>query len=199
MAASHARAPSIGEAPPPRGEADRTSPAFSRFSARVEVLFEAERAQLPLWLPVGLLTGIAAWFFLPDALAWTIFLMIAGGAVLGFLALAPGTRWGRALAIFSLAAALGCGLIWWRAEQATAPRIERERLMQVSATVESVQTLAAEEAVRLVVRPAGTNMPAAPARQCRPREGAGGPRARCDDKPARLDHAARAHGGARRL
>ena len=125
----------------------------------MEALFEAERAQLPLWLPVGLLSGIAAWFFLPDWPAWSAFLLLSGGAVLTCLALAPGTRWGRALALFSLAAALGCGLIWWRAEQAAAPRIERERLMQVSAKVEGVQTLAAEEAVRLVIRPTGEGLP----------------------------------------
>jgi competence protein ComEC len=125
----------------------------------MEARFEAERAQLPLWLPVGLLTGIAAWFTLPDPPAWIAFLLLTGGAVSAFLALAPGTRWGRALAIFSLAAAIGCGLIWWRAEQAAAPRIEREQLMRLTATVESVQTLAAEEAVRLVVRPFGDGLP----------------------------------------
>jgi competence protein ComEC len=125
----------------------------------MEARFEAERAQLPLWLPVGLLAGIAAWFWLPDSTAWTAFLLLAGGAVLAFVALAPGTRWGRACAIFCLAAAIGCGLIWWRAEQAAAPRIEREQLLQVSATVESVQTLAAEEAVRVVIRPVGEGLP----------------------------------------
>jgi competence protein ComEC len=125
----------------------------------LEARFEAERAQLPLWLPVGLLTGIAAWFTLPDRPGWIAFLLLAGGAVLGLLGLAPGTRWGRACAIFALAAALGCGLIWWRAEQAAAPRIERERMLQVSATVESVQTLAADESVRLVVNPLGQGMP----------------------------------------
>ncbi|HTU12747.1 MAG TPA: ComEC/Rec2 family competence protein [Allosphingosinicella sp.] len=125
----------------------------------MEAWFEAERAQLPLWLPVGLLSGIAAWFFLPDWPAWTAFLLLSGGAVLALLALAPGTRWGRALALFGLAAALGCALIWWRAEQAAAPRIEREQLMQVTAIVETVQSLAAEEAVRLVVRPVGEGLP----------------------------------------
>jgi competence protein ComEC len=125
----------------------------------LEALFEAERAQLPLWLPVGLLAGIAAWFFLPDGPAWAAFLLLAGGGALGALASAPGTRWGRALALFSLAAAFGCALIWWRAEQAAAPRIEREQLMRLNATVESVQTLAAEEAVRLVVRPLGEGLP----------------------------------------
>jgi competence protein ComEC len=125
----------------------------------LEALFEKERAQLPLWLPVGLLLGIAAWFSLPAWPHWTAFLLLAGGAMFGCLALAPGTRWGRAIAIFSFAAAIGCGLIWWRAEQAAAPRIERERMMQITATIEAVQTLAAEGAIRLVVRPAGEGLP----------------------------------------
>jgi competence protein ComEC len=130
-----------------------------RFSARLERLFEAERAQLPLWLPVGLMLGIAAWFWLPGRPQWTAFLLLAAGLGLGLLALAPGTRWGRALAIFSFAASLGCGLTWWKADQATAPRITRERLLEAGAVIESVQTLAAEEAVRLVVRPIGEGLP----------------------------------------
>jgi competence protein ComEC len=128
-------------------------------SARLERLFEAERAQLPLWLPVGLMLGIAAWFALPDRPQWWAFLLLAAGLGLGLLALAPGTRWGRALAIFSLAAALGCGLAWWKAEQAAAPRIARDGLLEADAVIESVQTLAAEEAVRLVVRPIGEGLP----------------------------------------
>ena len=51
--------------------------------------------------------GIAAWFWLPDRPQWSAFLLLAAGLGLGLLALAPGTRWGRALAIFGLAAALG--------------------------------------------------------------------------------------------
>ena len=123
-----------------------------RLSARLERLFEAERAQLPLWLPVGLMLGIGAWFWLPDRPQWAAFLLLAAGLGLLFVALAPGTRWGRALAIFGLAATLGCGLTWWKAEQAAAPRIERDGLLSGDALIESVQTLAAEEAVRLVVR-----------------------------------------------
>lgn len=152
MAASHASAPSIAEAPPPIA-------IFGPLGARIERLFEAERAQLPLWLPVGLIIGIAAWFWLPDRPQWTAFLLLAAGAALGLLALAPGTRWGRALAIFALAAALGCGLIWWKAERAAAPRLTRERLMAVDARVESVQSLAAEDKVRLLVRPIGAGLP----------------------------------------
>jgi competence protein ComEC len=159
MAAGHASAPSIGEALPPRGQAGRLRAIFEGQSARLERLFEAERAQLPLWLPVGLMLGIAAWFALPDRSQWWAFLLLAPGLGLGLLALAPGTRWGRALAIFSLAAFLGCGLTWWKADQAAAPRIAREGLLQADATIESVQTLAAEEAVRLVVRPIGDGLP----------------------------------------
>ncbi|HKR24755.1 MAG TPA: DUF4131 domain-containing protein, partial [Allosphingosinicella sp.] len=153
MATGHASAPSIAEARPPIA-------IFGPLGARIERLLEAERAQLPLWLPVGLMLGIAAWFALPDAERWTAFLLLALGAGLGALALGAGTRWGRALALFVFAAALGCGLVWWRAERAAAPRLERAQSMEIVARVESVQALAAERRVRLLVAPIGEGLPA---------------------------------------
>jgi competence protein ComEC len=155
MATRDASAPSIADAPRPSGRAF----GLRQIGARLEALADAERDQLPLWLPVGLILGIGAWFALPDANAWIAFLLIAGTAALGSLAVAPGTRWGRALLLFSLTAALGCGLIWWKAESAAAPRLERPRMLELNAEVESVQPLAAEQTVRLVVRPIGTGLP----------------------------------------
>lgn len=118
-----------------------------------ETLFEAEREQLPLWLPVGLGVGIAAWFVLPDQRSWTAFLLGTAALMLAILAAAWSTRWGRAVAIFCFAALLGCGLIWWKAERAAAPRLEREQVAEFTALVESMQRLPAKEAVRLLVRP----------------------------------------------
>jgi len=132
----------------------------ARLSARLETLAEAERDQLPLWLPVGLMLGIAAYFFLADWRQWAAFLLLAGAAALAGPALGPGTRWGRALLLFGLAAALGCGLVWWKAESAAAPRLEREQLMTLEARIESVQAMAAAGATRLVVRPIGEELPA---------------------------------------
>ena len=156
MATRDASAPSIADAAPPRA---RPSP-LRRLSDGLESLAEAERDQLPLWLPVGLLGGIAAWYWLPDAAHWSAFLLCAGATALAALALGPGTRWGRALIWFALAAALGCGAIWWKAERVAAPRLAREQLMTLTATIESVQSLAARDATRLVVRPDGEGMPA---------------------------------------
>ncbi|HST36743.1 MAG TPA: hypothetical protein VLK25_08965, partial [Allosphingosinicella sp.] len=155
MATRDASAPSIADAPRPSGAVR----ALACLSQRLEILAEAERDQLPLWLPVALLLGVGAWFALPDEKAWIAFLLLAGTAALASLAVAPGTRWGRALLIFSLTAALGCGLIWWKAESAAAPRLERARMMALSAEVESIQPLAAEQSVRLVVRPIGEGLP----------------------------------------
>jgi len=157
MATRDASAPSIGSHP--GGSRVTHAPFFHRLSERLETLAEAERDQLPLWLPVGLILGIGAWFALPDANAWIAFLLLAFTAALAGLAAAPGTRWGRALLVFSLTAALGCGLIWRKAESAAAPRLERAGMMEVTATVESVQRLAAERIVRLVVRPLGERLP----------------------------------------
>src|SRR6476469_634429 len=75
----------------------RFSHLFSILSAHLETIAESEREQLPLWLPVGLMLGIAAWFYLPDTRAWAAFLFAAGAAALAALALGIGTRWGRAL------------------------------------------------------------------------------------------------------
>jgi competence protein ComEC len=126
----------------------------------VETRLDAERDQLPLWIPVGLGIGIAAWFILPDGRSWTAFLLAAAGLGLLPLALAPGTRWARAAPLFALAALLGCANIWWEAERVAAPRLAKEQAATFSADVESVQAIAASDAVRLVLRPSDSpNLP----------------------------------------
>ncbi|HEV2748637.1 MAG TPA: ComEC/Rec2 family competence protein [Allosphingosinicella sp.] len=124
-------------------------------SVRLEARFDAERDQLPLWLPVGLGLGIAAWFALPAPSAWIAFLLAAAALGAAALACGFGTRWGKALTLFSLAAALGCGLIWWKAERVAAPRLEYPRMAEFTAMIESFQRLPAKQSVRLVVRPHG--------------------------------------------
>src|ERR1700760_2009739 len=89
----------------------------SGLAARLEAWLEAERTQLPLWVPVGLVAGVASWFWLPDAPAWgALLLSMAALALLGF-AFGRGGRVGRSNAIFALAVAIGCGLVWWKAER----------------------------------------------------------------------------------
>jgi competence protein ComEC len=126
---------------------------------RLETVADRERDQLPLWLPVGTILGVSAWFWLPDRDGWIAFLLAAFAGALGFAAAAPGTRWGRALALFSLAAALGCLNIWWKAERVAAPVLAHERIATFSGTIESVQRLPAREAVRLLVRTEGGALP----------------------------------------
>ena len=156
MATRDASASSIAGAPRGRPRA----PGLAGLSERLESHAEAERDQLPLWLPVGLMLGIAAWFWLPDRFGWIAFLAGALALALGALAFAGATRWGRALIWFGLAAALGCGLIWWKAERVAAPRLAREAPMTFTARIESVQALAAEQTLRLVVAPQGEGLPA---------------------------------------
>ncbi|MDQ8757954.1 ComEC/Rec2 family competence protein [Sphingosinicella sp. LHD-64] len=137
----------------------RITSGMTALGRRVEHLAEAERDQLPLWLPVGLMAGIAAWFWLPDRFGWMAFAAGAGALALGFAATAGGTRWGRALALFSLAAAIGIGLIWWKSERAAGPRLEREGLVELTASIDAVRPLAAERTLRLLVAPQDPAMP----------------------------------------
>jgi competence protein ComEC len=130
-----------------------------RLSARLEAIADKERDQLPLWLPVGLIAGISGWFWLGGETAWTAFLCLAVASALAFAAGAGGARWGRALAIFCLAAALGCANIWWKAERVAAPRLERAQLAIFEGEVETLQRLPARESVRLVLKTSGGGLP----------------------------------------
>jgi competence protein ComEC len=126
----------------------------------LEGWLEAEREQLVLWLPVALGAGISAWFVLPDARGWTAWLVISGAVALLGLSIAGGTRVGRVLLVGGLAMALGCGLVWWRAESVAAPVLARPVTAQFEARVERVEQLPARGMVRLRLAPvAGSGLP----------------------------------------
>ena len=153
------RAPSIAFPPRPSAVARRLAAVPARLAAALEHRFEAEREQLPLWLPVGLGLGIAAWFMLPNAAAWSAFICAAGALVAALLPAAGRSRTARALAIFCLAGALGCALIWLRAERIAAPMLTRPQAAAFTAEVRSLQKLPARQAVRLVLEPADATLP----------------------------------------
>ncbi|WP_380930070.1 ComEC/Rec2 family competence protein [Sphingomonas arantia] len=123
----------------------------------VEIWLEAERDQLVLWVPVALACGITAWLLLADVAAWTVFLLLAGGTALAGLAMPGGGRAARAVAVFAGLAALGCGLIWARAERVAAPVLARTTVATFEARVVKVDPLPARALVRVVLVPdAGT-------------------------------------------
>jgi len=153
MRTDDASAPSIADGPRQTAWKARLAGLPARLNARLEALFEAERDQLPLWLPVGLGLGIAAWFSLPDPRSWIAFLLLAAGLVLACRAIGPGTRWARALSLFSLAALLGCALVWIKAERVAAPVLAHPKMAQFTAIVEEVQPVPAREMTRLLVAP----------------------------------------------
>jgi competence protein ComEC len=115
----------------------------------LESWLESERDQLPLWLPVGLGIGIAAWFALPDRPYWIAFLAIGGGMATLALAFDRGGRGARWLAILCLAAVAGCGLAWARSDRVAAPVLTRPIVVQIGGRIEAVNRLPAREAVRL--------------------------------------------------
>ncbi|RYD49618.1 MAG: competence protein ComEC, partial [Sphingomonadales bacterium] len=101
---------------------------FCQWGEGLERWLEAEREQLLLWLPVMLGAGVAAWFVLPDAARWTGFIAGAGAAALAGVAASGRSRAARVLAVAALAAAIGCALIWWRAESVAAPVLARHQI-----------------------------------------------------------------------
>ena len=119
----------------------------------IERWLEAERDQLALWLPVGLGTGIGAWFGLPAIPAWTAFVALTAGA--GGVALAAG-RGGRLLRItawFLLAASFGCALAWARSERVAAQILDRPQIATLTGEVAALDRLPARGLVRLLIAP----------------------------------------------
>lgn len=124
----------------------------------LERLLERERAQLPLWLVVGLVFGIGCWFALPDERAWAAFAAASAGAALGGLLLIAG-RSGRAIGGFALAALVGCGLIWLRAIDVAAPRLERPVVSVIEGRVIQADRLATRGQLRLLLATATAALP----------------------------------------
>ncbi|WP_413246977.1 ComEC/Rec2 family competence protein [Sphingomonas sp. 1P06PA] len=117
-------------------------------------MLEAERDQLPLWLPVGLGLGIVAWFALPDRDGWIAVMLTAAAVATGGAILAGRWRVGRAAAWFALAVAIGCALIWWRAERVAAPVVTRPTVARFVAVVELIEPQPARDQIRLRLAPA---------------------------------------------
>jgi competence protein ComEC len=140
----------------------RNGGALARVRDRIERWLEAERAQLPLWLPVMLGSGVAAWFVLPDAPRWSGFVLAACALAFAAAALSDGGRLARMAAISGLAMALGCVLVWSRAERVGAPVLARPAIVAFRARVERVEQLPARELVRVRLLP--VDVPGLPAR-----------------------------------
>lgn len=130
-----------------------------RLGARVETWAEAERGQLVLWVPVLLGAGILSWFALPDAAAWLA--VIAGGlaVALASVALGRGGRGAMAIGVAGAVVALGCALVWLRAERAAAPVLARPAILWVAGEVIGIEPLPARETVRLRIATGGGDLP----------------------------------------
>ncbi|QPQ55530.1 ComEC family competence protein [Allosphingosinicella flava] len=131
----------------------------TKASAALEHRLDAERDQLALWVPAALGLGIAMWFALAGEGSWIAFMLVASGGALGLFAIAGQKRWGRSLGLALIFAALGCALIWARAERVAAPRLTRPMVTALSGTILSVEPLPARGIVRLLVRPDGGALP----------------------------------------
>jgi len=150
----------IGDAPSMASGARQTARTEARIGAfrtlidRIETWLEAERDQLPLWLPVAFGAGIALWFVIPNRTGWITLLILAAALGATGVAIGRGRRTGQAMLMVALALTAGCALIWSKAHWVSAAILERPVVVRFTADVETVQRLPAREMVRVVLRPA---------------------------------------------
>ncbi|SCW68584.1 competence protein ComEC [Sphingobium faniae] len=121
--------------------------------AAVEQWLEKEREQVPLWVPVGLGIGIAAWFLLPHRWAWLGFCCVVLALACGAALLPVGGR-GRRIAVSAgMLACLGCLLVWGKATLVGEPPLPRAIFATVTGEVRAVNPVPAKDMIRLLVRP----------------------------------------------
>lgn len=147
------QAPSTGFAPRQIVGAQRPKRG-ARLLASAEYVLEAEREQLPLWIPVMLGLGIMAWFALPQRADWMAF--ICASVAAGVLALGGGRGEGRVLRMLGIAALLaagGCLLAWGRAGLVGEPPLARPAMVTMTANVLDVEPLPARQLSRIIVEP----------------------------------------------
>ncbi|WP_344694368.1 ComEC/Rec2 family competence protein [Sphingomonas cynarae] len=137
----------------------RRQMSLAPMAAAIERRLEAERDRLPLWLPVMLGAGVAAWFALPRAAWWSATALALLAFALAAVAMGRGGRCARMLMIGALAMAAGLGLVWWRAERVAAPVLARPAVVAMTASVVRVESLAARDLVRLTLLPGVADLP----------------------------------------
>ncbi len=136
----------------------RMRPVLANPLPRLENWLERERDQLPLWLPVMLGIGIAAWFLLPLQTQWIGFILSGLGLAASGIMLGLPKRVGTAMLLSGLGLALGCGLIWLRAEHVRHDVLTRPAVTQITGVIERVEDKSAQDKLRLTVRNSETAM-----------------------------------------
>ncbi len=126
----------------------------------VELWLEEERERLPLWVPVALAAGIAAWFLLPNRLEWLAFCCVTLAVACAALLLPPGGRVRQAIVVGGILACAGCLLVWGKATIVGSPPLDRPAFISLKGEVRSVERLPAQHMSRVLVRPVG--VPALP-------------------------------------
>lgn len=123
--------------------------------AGVERWLEKEREQVPLWAPIALGVGIAAWFAFPHRMAWLAFCCGALALACVGLLLPEGARLRRMMVAGGVLACMGCVLIWGKALMLGEPPLARATFVQVTGDVLSVRAVPAQQMVRAMLRPVG--------------------------------------------
>lgn len=113
---------------------------------RAAALLDDEREALPLWLPVALGAGVAAWFLLPWAWQRAALALCFAGLGLGLVLVR--WRWSGALALMVV---LGLGAAEFRARSVAHVVLPERQLAVFEAVVLAVEPRAARDQLRLVL------------------------------------------------
>ncbi len=128
---------------------------LSTLGHAIERWLQSERDQVPLWIPVLLGLGIAAWFRLPNPSLWFAWCCGALAIAASGLAMAEGSRLRAVLLGAGLLACLGCILVWAKAELVGERPLARAVFVEMEARIGRVEPLPSQGMTRLLIEPVG--------------------------------------------
>ncbi|WP_420143244.1 ComEC/Rec2 family competence protein [Sphingobium sp.] len=118
-----------------------------------EKRLEREREQIGLWAPIGLGSGIAAWFVLPNAMSWLAFCCVMlATACLGAM-LPSGGRVRRIVLAGAILGCAGCLLVWGKSALVGNAPLHRPIFVTMTGDVVGVRPVPAQTMVRVTIRP----------------------------------------------
>ncbi|SIO00698.1 competence protein ComEC [Parasphingorhabdus marina DSM 22363] len=138
-----------------RRQLPESIPVTSVFQ-RLEKQLERERDQLPLWVPVALGIGVAAWF-LAASIYWWLALVAVCLAIIIFCARPARTyRAARAMLWAALLIAAGCLLVWGRSLMVAAPVLEGPAIASFHGEITGYEEIPSRNQIRLMLNPLGS-------------------------------------------
>lgn len=121
---------------------------------KIEAWLDAERNQLPLWIPVGIGAGITIWEYWGDGTLWSVLYFCAGLFLAAYAAGGNGL-FGSVVRWAALCILAGFFAIFLRSAMVAEPPLKQMKISEFYAEIVKIEHLPARDIVRMEIKTGG--------------------------------------------